>query len=74
MLTARFFAFSLVFPGLLLLGTWLDFLIPVALVYGLGLIFLMLMDRYAAGGVGQFRVERRNDHKLSLGAQNRIVL
>jgi uncharacterized protein (DUF58 family) len=74
MLTGRFYAFSLIFPGLLLMSNWLKFLIPVALVYGFGLLVLLLMDRYAAGTISQFRVERQNDHKLSLGAQNRILL
>jgi uncharacterized protein (DUF58 family) len=73
-LTLRFFLLALAAPLLLLLGTWLPFLVPAAVVYGLGLALLLWLDRRAAGGIGQFRVERSHDQKLSLGAQNRVAI
>jgi uncharacterized protein (DUF58 family) len=73
MLTLRFFGFALVFPALLLMGNWLSFLVPIALLYGVGLLFILLLDRRAAGKSEQFRVTRSHDNKLSLGAQNRIA-
>lgn len=74
MLTWRFFGFALAVPLLLLLGEWLPPLAPVAVVYGLGLAILLWLDRRAAGTAAQFRVERRHDQKLSLGAENRVTL
>jgi len=72
--TARFFALTLLFPALLLLGTWLPFIVPIAVIYGLGLLALLWLDRHYAGSVEQFRIERKHDNKLSLGVQNRIIL
>ncbi len=74
MLTLRFFGLGLLVPSLLLIGTWLAGLVPVAAIYGLVLLILLAMDRRAAGSVDQFRLERQHDHKLSLGAANRIVI
>ncbi len=74
MLTTRFLAFALVAPALLLAGMLLPALTVVALVYGGGLLMLLWLDRRAAGPVDQFRIWREHDQKLSLGAQNRVVL
>jgi uncharacterized protein (DUF58 family) len=74
MLTLRFFGLSLVVPALLLVGTWLPGLVPVAVIYGLLLLILLALDRRAAGSVDQFRIERQHDTKLSLGAANRIAI
>jgi uncharacterized protein (DUF58 family) len=73
-LTPRFFILALGIPILLLMGNWLSILVPVALLMGIGLIGMLLLDRHYAGTVDQFRIERHHDQKLSLGAQNRIAL
>lgn len=72
MLTSRFYVLALFVPALLIMANWLPFLVPVALVYGLGLLWLLWLDRRYAGNVDQFRVERLHDQKLSLGILNRI--
>ena len=74
MLTLRFFGLSLGVPTLLLIGTWLPGIVPVAVIYGLALLVLLVLDRRAAGRADQFRVERQHDNKLSLGAANRIAI
>jgi uncharacterized protein (DUF58 family) len=74
MLTSRSFAFFLVVPALLLLGTWQPFMVRLALLYGAGLVGLVCWDWRRAGGVGQLRLERCHDAKLSLGAENRIAI
>ncbi|HLA45718.1 MAG TPA: DUF58 domain-containing protein, partial [Aggregatilineales bacterium] len=74
MITFRFFGLALIFPAMLLMGNWLSFLVPVAVIYGIGLLLVMLLDRRAAGRADQFRIERVHDSKLSLGAPNRIVI
>lgn len=74
MLTSRFFGLGLVCPALLIAGTLLPFLTLAAVVYGIGLVGLALMDWRAAGPVTQFRVRREHDQKLSLGVQNRIAI
>ncbi|NJL92860.1 MAG: DUF58 domain-containing protein [Anaerolineae bacterium] len=68
----RFFGLALGVPLLLIGGTWIPPLVGVAVVYGLGLLVLLVLDRRAAGPVRQFRVARQHDEKLSLGVQNRI--
>jgi uncharacterized protein (DUF58 family) len=73
-LTLRFLGFALVFPAMLLVGNWVSPLVPTALIYGIGLLVILYLDRRAAGTADQFRIERVHDHKLSLGAQNRITL
>lgn len=74
MFTARFYRFAMVCPVLLLLGGWLPGLVPVALVYGAGLLALALLDRRNAGPLAQFRITREHHSKLSLGVPNRITL
>ncbi|NDJ60706.1 MAG: DUF58 domain-containing protein [Chloroflexi bacterium] len=74
MLTPRFYVLALFVPALLILAEWLPFLAAVAGVYGLGLLWLLWLDRRSAGTVDQFRVGRRHDSKLSLGAPNRITI
>ncbi len=74
MLTLRFYGLSLGVPALLLIGAWLPGLVPVAILYGLVLAVALAWDHRAAGSVAQFRIERRHDNKLSLGAANRIAV
>ncbi len=74
MWTGRFFALALAVPALLVVGAWLPVLVPAAVVYGLGLAALLILDRFSAGGVDQFRLERLHDQKLSLGVPNQVTL
>ncbi len=74
MLTPRFFVFSLGVPALLILAAAFAWLTPIAIVYGLGLAFLLFLDRRTAGTITQFKVERLHDQKLSLGVQNKITI
>lgn len=74
MFTIRFLIFALFFPVLLLLSDSLSFLTIPALAYGLGLVWLVWLDRRYAGNREQFRVERVHDQKLSLGARNLITI
>src|SRR5207245_681495 len=74
MLTPRFFGLVLICPALLLLSSTLPALVPVAIVYGIGLIALAILDRRQAGTAAQFQITREHDPKLSLGALNRIAL
>src|SRR5260221_10944642 len=74
MLTPRFFALALLCPALLLLSLLLQPLVLIAVLYGLGLLALLFLDRRQAGSVAQFTVQRQHDAKLSLGALNRIVI
>jgi len=73
-LTPRFLALALLAPILMLLGTWLPFLVPVAVLLAFGLALLLVYDWRAAGKVAQFRVHRHFEPKLSLGALNRVTL
>ncbi len=74
MFTPRFFVLTLAAPVLLLLGEIYPALVPIAVIYGLGLLILLTLDRSGAGPASQFTVRRMHDQKLSLGAENRIVL
>src|SRR5216683_882740 len=74
MITSRFFGLALICPALLLLSAALTALVPVAIVYGIGLIALAVLDRRQAGSAAQFQIVREHDQKLSLGALNRITL
>src|SRR5689334_439631 len=74
MLTPRFFALALICPALLLISAALPAFGLVALVYGLGLIVLLILDRRQAGPAAQFQITREHDQKLSLGALNHITL
>src|SRR5450432_1711900 len=74
MLTPRFFALALLCPAMLVLSLVLQPLVWISLLYGAGLVVLVVLDRRQAGTVAQFTVERQHDAKLSLGALNRIVL
>ncbi len=74
MLTARFLGLALIAPALLVLAALLPFLAPAAVVYGLGLLVILLLDRNAAGKPDQFNVRREHDGKLSLGAENLITI
>jgi uncharacterized protein (DUF58 family) len=74
MLTPRFFALALLCPAMLVLSLVLQPLVWIALLYGAGLLVLLVLDRWQAGTVAQFTVERQHNAKLSLGALNRIVL
>lgn len=74
MITLRFFALLLLIPALLLLGNWNTAFVTLALIYALGMLVLVLLDRRAAGRVDQFRLVRHHDEKLSLGVPNRIQL
>jgi uncharacterized protein (DUF58 family) len=59
---------------LLVLGEFVPFLTAIGVVYGVCLLWLAWMDRRSAGTIEQFRIEREHDQKLSLGAENRIVV
>ncbi len=74
MLTPRFLALAVFGPALLILSALLPQLVPAAVVYMLGLLLLLLLDRRAAGQPAQFIVERHHDNKLSLGASNPITI
>src|SRR5260221_3105807 len=74
MLTPRFFALALLCPALLLLSLLVQPLVLIAVMYGVGLAALLILDRRQAGTVAEFTVQRQHGPKLSLGALNRIVI
>jgi uncharacterized protein (DUF58 family) len=74
MVTPRFFGLALGIPALFLLAGLIPGFVPLALIYGLTLLWLLWFDRRFAGSLNQFHIVRIHDEKLSLGAQNRIVL
>ncbi len=74
MLTPRFFGLALICPALLLASLFAPALVPIALIYGLGLVILAVLDRRQAGTAAQFEVKRQHDAKLSLGVLNRVAL
>jgi uncharacterized protein (DUF58 family) len=73
-LTPRFFGLALLCPALLLLGEFLPFLTPIAILFGLALLLLAWLDRRSAGTIQQFTVKREHDQKLSLGVLNHITI
>ncbi len=74
MLTLRWYALALAIPALLLLTVFFPALLLLALIAGLGLILLTVIDHRAAGTAEQFRLTRQHDHKLSLGVANPVRL
>jgi hypothetical protein len=74
MLTSRFFALALLCPALLLVGAFFPAFVPIALVYGIGLLILVGLDRRGAGNAKQFTITREHDDKLSLGVMNKITV
>src|SRR5437660_841680 len=72
--TLRAFGLLLGCPVLLLLAAAVPILTPVAFIYGIGIVILIVLDRRSAGPADQFTVSRTHEPKLSLGAQNRIVM
>jgi uncharacterized protein (DUF58 family) len=74
MLTPRFFGLALICPVLLLASLFAPALTCVALIYGLVLVVLLILDRRQAGPAKQFEVKRQHDDKLSLGVLNRVAL
>jgi uncharacterized protein (DUF58 family) len=74
MFTLRWYGLALLFPVFLLSGLIFPWIVPVALVYGIGLLLVTLLDRQSAGSARQFEVKRLHDQKLSLGAPNRIIM
>lgn len=74
MLTLRWYVFALFVPALLILGAVVPFFATVALIYGLALILVTLMDRAAAGRPDQFTLTRTHDQKLSLGIENPVTI
>ena len=55
-------------------GTWLPTFEWVAAVYVALTLLTFGLDWYQAGPIGQFEMKRRHDTKLSLGADNLILL
>ena len=74
MLTRRFFALALIAPALLILAALVSFVIPAVVIYCVGLLVILILDRRAAGEPAQFRIERHHDDKLSLGAANPVTI
>src|SRR5258706_7492474 len=74
MLTPRFFGLALICPALLLASLFAPALVPIALIYGLGLVILAVLDRRQAGTAAQFEVKGQDDAKLSLWRMNRVAL
>ncbi|MFN8531635.1 MAG: DUF58 domain-containing protein [Anaerolineae bacterium] len=72
MLTPRWLVFALICPVLLIAAAVFPVFAAVALMYGVTLGAITLLDRRAAGKADQFRVVRLHDAKLSLGVLNPI--
>ncbi len=59
---------------LIALGTWLSGVEWIGWGYALFVVALMVFDWRMAGKVDRFEVTRRHDTKLSLGAENPVIL
>ncbi len=59
---------------LIALGTWLPVMEWVAMLYLLVVVGLCALDWRLAGSIRRFTVEREHDTKLSLGAENPILI
>src|SRR5690349_10107831 len=70
--TGRLVALALIAAPLLALETWLPGAIILAVLYLLGLIAALVYDLVRSPAPARFRVERINETKLSLGAENVI--
>ncbi len=73
-LTPRALGLLLLVVPLLIAATWLRPLLGMVALYLLLVLLLMALDSYRAPRAVAFQVERRNDTKLSLGAENPILL
>lgn len=74
MFTARFYLLALICPALLILSAALPPLAPVGVVYGVGMLILVFLDRRNAGNRSQLEIARAHDQKLSLGVPNRVTV
>jgi uncharacterized protein (DUF58 family) len=74
MLTPRFLGFALLAPALLVMAALVPAITPAAVLYLVGLVVILFVDRYAAGQPDQFTITRHHDSKLSLGAENPITV
>jgi uncharacterized protein (DUF58 family) len=74
MLTARCYIYALLCPGLLIAANFAPVLAPLGLLYGTGLLMVLLIDRHQAGDAQQFRITREHEPKLSLGTANTITI
>lgn len=73
--TVRGILFLMLTAPLLAASVWWPELAWVALVYGLAVLLLLLLDWWQAGSVARrFEVARVHDSKLSLGADNPVVV
>jgi uncharacterized protein (DUF58 family) len=70
--TGRLVALALIAAPLLALETWLPGAIILAILYLLGLLAAIVYDVTRSPALARFRLERVNETKLSLGAENVI--
>jgi uncharacterized protein (DUF58 family) len=72
--TLRSILFLLSAAPIMILGTWVPGLEWAGWVYALLVLGLLGLDWRLAGNIQRFEVTRRHDTKLSLGAENPILL
>lgn len=72
MLTERAYFLLLVLPALLIGSLVLPALGILAFLYGVSLVFLIVLDWRQAGPLSQFQLRREHDDKLSLGVPNLV--
>ena len=73
-LTLRGILLLLLAAPLIALGTWIPGIGWLALTVILAMLILFVLDWRGAGPIKNFEITRENDTKLSLGAENPVVL
>jgi uncharacterized protein (DUF58 family) len=74
LITRRALYLLLIAAPILALATITSVALWAAALYLLGVLFFMALDFFLSPRPGQFRLERRNESKLSLGADNLITI
>src|SRR5947208_3192871 len=72
--TRRLLLLALILAPLLALGGWSSVFFALAAIYAATLAIIVALDWARSPAPGRFRVSRESETKLSLGAENAVIV